>query len=197
MGRKEELLEAAERVFVKFGIEKTTLDDIASELGLKKTAVYYYFKSKNDLLAKMITSKIDRIIAGQEEAVLAAKGLKNKIKAFMEYKTDILNNNDKLGKMLEDGSYPKDVINFMNSMKLKMMEGDYMVLYRAIEKSIDHDVIAVEKIDSLILMIMGVTYGGIVGRYFHDTEWDLSSLADDSIDIIFKGIERDRSFDEE
>lgn len=190
MGRKEELLEAAERVFVKYGIEKTTLEDIASDLGLKKTAIYYYFKSKNDLLRKMITNKVDRIIAGQEEAVNAVEGLRNKIRVFMKYKSNVVGSNDKLGKLLEEGSYPKEVFDFMNSMKVKMMENDYMVLYKAIEKSIDNNVINVEKIDSLILMIMGVTYGGLAGKYFHGTEWDLSSLADDTIDIIFKGIEK-------
>ena len=58
MARKEEILKAAQHAFLKYGIEKITLDDIAQECGIKKTALYYYFKSKEEILAEMIIMKI-------------------------------------------------------------------------------------------------------------------------------------------
>ncbi len=44
--RKESILHAATQVFAKYGYAKTTLDDIAGVLGIKKNSLYYYFPSK-------------------------------------------------------------------------------------------------------------------------------------------------------
>lgn len=40
--RREEIFEAAGRIFARYGFGKTTLDDIAASVGVKKTSLYYY-----------------------------------------------------------------------------------------------------------------------------------------------------------
>lgn len=47
--RKEEIIQAAEKVFFSKGFEKSTMDDIAEEAELSKGTLYLYFKSKEDL----------------------------------------------------------------------------------------------------------------------------------------------------
>ncbi len=47
--RRNEILEAAEKVFFSRGIEKATMDDVAEEAELSKGTLYLYFKSKEDL----------------------------------------------------------------------------------------------------------------------------------------------------
>jgi AcrR family transcriptional regulator len=50
---REEILDAARRVLVKDGIAATTLDAVAREVGVTKTALYYYFDSKDALLFEL------------------------------------------------------------------------------------------------------------------------------------------------
>ena len=47
--RREEILDAAEKVFFTRGIEKSTMDDVANEAELSKGTLYLYFKSKEDI----------------------------------------------------------------------------------------------------------------------------------------------------
>ncbi len=47
--RKNEIIEAAEKVFFSRGIEKATMDEVAEEAELSKGTLYLYFKSKEDL----------------------------------------------------------------------------------------------------------------------------------------------------
>ena len=47
--RKEEIIQAAEKVFFSKGFERSTMDDIAEEAELSKGTLYLYFKSKEDL----------------------------------------------------------------------------------------------------------------------------------------------------
>lgn len=48
--RRQEVLLAAARTFNRLGFHIATLDDVAEELGVTKPAIYYYAKSKDELL---------------------------------------------------------------------------------------------------------------------------------------------------
>lgn len=47
-------MDAAARLIVQHGYDKTTIGDVADAIGLNRALVYGYFKSKDDLLAALI-----------------------------------------------------------------------------------------------------------------------------------------------
>lgn len=49
-----EILDAARRVLLRKGIAATTLEAVAKEAGLSKTALYYYFPSKDALYFELV-----------------------------------------------------------------------------------------------------------------------------------------------
>lgn len=48
------IIEKAAEVFNRYGYKKTTMDDIAKEVGKGKSSIYYYFKSKEDIFKAVI-----------------------------------------------------------------------------------------------------------------------------------------------
>src|ERR1700760_4470564 len=52
---RERILAAAERCIDRHGIRKTTMDDVACEVGLSRPSVYRYFADRDDLLIQLIT----------------------------------------------------------------------------------------------------------------------------------------------
>jgi AcrR family transcriptional regulator len=50
---RERILAATERCIDRHGIRKTTMDDIASEVGLSRPSVYRYFADRDDLLIEL------------------------------------------------------------------------------------------------------------------------------------------------
>lgn len=48
------MLEAAARLFAERGFGGTNLQDISDELGISRPALYYYFKSKEGILASLV-----------------------------------------------------------------------------------------------------------------------------------------------
>lgn len=48
--RRAQIIEAAMKVFSEKGFEKARVDDIVAESGLSKGAVYWYFKSKDEII---------------------------------------------------------------------------------------------------------------------------------------------------
>ena len=52
--RKNQILEAAIAVFARLGFQQTRMDDIASQAGLSKGALYLYYKSKDAVIAALL-----------------------------------------------------------------------------------------------------------------------------------------------
>ena len=50
-------MEAAVELFVRYGYEKTTMEDIARRIGKTKTSVYYYFNGKQDILREVLAQE--------------------------------------------------------------------------------------------------------------------------------------------
>jgi AcrR family transcriptional regulator len=61
--RRQQILDAARRCFVRDGFHNTSMQDVIAEAGLSVGAVYRYFKSKNEL----ITSIAEGVIGGAAE----------------------------------------------------------------------------------------------------------------------------------
>ena len=49
MERREHILEAAVRRFAHFGVQKTTMTEIADDLGMSKEALFYYCTDKHSV----------------------------------------------------------------------------------------------------------------------------------------------------
>lgn len=60
--RRKDILKVAARYFAEVGYERTTLEMIASELGLTQPALYYYVAKKEDVLALLLEDIIQGII---------------------------------------------------------------------------------------------------------------------------------------
>lgn len=67
-GEKEILATAVEH-FRRFGYQKTTLSSIANDIGKQKTAIYYYFKNKEEIFSKIVEMEADALFQGIVEAV--------------------------------------------------------------------------------------------------------------------------------
>jgi len=59
--RREEILHTAVKLFAGRGIDHTTIQDIALQVGISKGLIYNYFDSKEALLEELIKNGIDQM----------------------------------------------------------------------------------------------------------------------------------------
>jgi AcrR family transcriptional regulator len=59
-GRRQQIIDVATGLFRQKGYYATSLDDIADTIGFTKPAIYYYFKSKDDILFAIIDDIVDQ-----------------------------------------------------------------------------------------------------------------------------------------
>lgn len=56
--RRREILEKSTECFIKFGYNKTTLDEIGDAIGFNKAALYYYFRNKEELFVQVVNNQL-------------------------------------------------------------------------------------------------------------------------------------------
>jgi len=79
---RETILRAAEKLFQRWGIRKTTMEDIAREAGKGKSTLYYYFKSREEVLEAVASIQIVRIIAAAKAEIAKKATAKEKLMAY-------------------------------------------------------------------------------------------------------------------
>jgi AcrR family transcriptional regulator len=69
-GRRDQLLDAAERVIVRRGLAQATVADITSEAGVAKGTFYLYFATKDDVVRALKQRMYDFLLERMSEAYL-------------------------------------------------------------------------------------------------------------------------------
>ncbi len=80
---KRAILDAAKRVFQKWGMGKTTMEDIAQEAGKGKSTLYNYFESKEEIFESLMMEELANVIRASKLAAGSANTAKDKLKAYM------------------------------------------------------------------------------------------------------------------
>lgn len=60
--REQRIFDAAAELFAHYGYAKTTMDDIAAHAGISKGAIYLHFRSKEDLMDRLIAHEGERLM---------------------------------------------------------------------------------------------------------------------------------------
>lgn len=96
------------KCFARYGLDKTTLEDIAKEVGLNKASLYYYYKNKEDIFLEVAITEGTDFLGTLQEHVLDKKGTEARVTYYLleriNYYKNILNMNrvstETLNKML-------------------------------------------------------------------------------------------------
>lgn len=64
--RRAEIVRRAAEIFDRQGVSRTSLENIAAAIGVKREAVYYYYRDKSEILCEIIRPHSDALLRGME-----------------------------------------------------------------------------------------------------------------------------------
>ncbi|HWK06862.1 MAG TPA: TetR/AcrR family transcriptional regulator [Puia sp.] len=79
---QEQILLAAKQLFQKHGLRKVTMDDVAKVVGKGRSSLYYYYKSKEEILDAVVDAEIRGMLKEVTCAVELVPTAEQKIHAF-------------------------------------------------------------------------------------------------------------------
>lgn len=81
--RRNEFVEAAEKLFKENGIVDTTINSIVKEMDVAKGLFYYYFKSKDDVI-DAISEKYNEVFMEMMNASMDKPNYKDRLEQYIE-----------------------------------------------------------------------------------------------------------------
>ncbi|MDQ3291636.1 MAG: TetR/AcrR family transcriptional regulator [Bacteroidota bacterium] len=79
---KAAILKGGQRLFQQFGLNKTTMEDIAKSIGKGKSTLYYYYKSKEEIFSEVILKEMQSVFEATQKAVNETESAFEKLRAF-------------------------------------------------------------------------------------------------------------------
>lgn len=79
---REQIINSASIVFGKYGYKKTTMDEIGMAAGKGKTAIYYYFKNKEDVFKAVVEREAAQLEKSLFDAIVDKTTPEEKLKAY-------------------------------------------------------------------------------------------------------------------
>lgn len=143
------ILHAAIREFAARGYERTTMQDIANALDMTGASVYYYFKTKDELLFAALNSVLLDLIEALNLALQNAKrGAKSRLRAMIEAHIAFELNDPTLGPLVNAHLYgPRYLVETLTALqraKLRRHQRTIYELYRGVvQDGIDSGAFAV------------------------------------------------------
>jgi AcrR family transcriptional regulator len=84
---RERILQSAFTLFGRYGFRRTSIEDIASEATLSRTAVYLQFRNKEEIFRELARGLHERALSGAQEALAGHEPLAEKLRRAVEAKT--------------------------------------------------------------------------------------------------------------
>ena len=90
---RERLIDVARQLFVRQGIEKTTMNDIATASDRGRRTIYTYFRTKNDIFEAVVGSEVSRIISDLQRTMAAEASATDRLRALINFRVNIAREN--------------------------------------------------------------------------------------------------------
>ncbi|MCD6374435.1 MAG: TetR/AcrR family transcriptional regulator [Caldisericaceae bacterium] len=84
--KKIQILKASQKIFARYGYFKSTMDDIAQAMGMKKGSLYYYYKSKEDILKDVVNYESEQFLNALQKEIESLKTPQEKILRFLQFR---------------------------------------------------------------------------------------------------------------
>jgi AcrR family transcriptional regulator len=186
--RSAEIMEAAREVFARRGYSETTMDEIAEAAGVAKGTLYLYFKSKRALYLAALKHGILELNAQTRRAVENARGIREKIRAFISMRVEYADQNREFCKIYysELGNLVHPVPTQSEFKKMYMQQVDFMT--GVLEAAEEGGEIRPGRARQTALMIYDATRGINARRLLGWTREDRAREVDDVCELVWSGV---------
>ncbi|MBP1640735.1 MAG: hypothetical protein H6Q17_2318 [Bacteroidetes bacterium] len=125
---RNEIILTAQKLFQQYGLQKTTMEDIARAMGKGKSTLYYYYKSKEEIFDAVLRVEMNEVYQLSKEAVLHENTASDKLRAYFSISFQIAKSKVNLYKIvteemaIQDLSGTHRVVKELNAKSVAMVE---------------------------------------------------------------------------
>jgi TetR/AcrR family transcriptional regulator len=130
------ILEAARKRFAYYGLSKTTMNEIAADIGMSKAALYYYFPDKERIFIAVVQQEIEEFASAIERLIDTTSKASFKLRKFVAQRNQLLQRLENLGKI--ENPRPEDYFNpIFADLRAAYSEKEKNMVERIFQRGID------------------------------------------------------------
>ncbi len=188
MANRKEIIAAAKASFVKYGIVKTTLDIVARECDVQKTAIYYYFKNKDDL----IQSTLEDIVLetkNEFDKLLEFQGdFRSRLQHLMQGQLESFLKRKHFMVTIRNIDIQSKFIQFAIQIRDDLFNYLHQNYFTVLQEGIKEGLIKSDYIDPAIQIITRSITSYAYEILVYDKEIPVSQITDQTLDVVLNGI---------
>ncbi len=186
--QKVMIVAAATTLFSRFGLEKTTMEDIAKAVKKKKSSLYYYFKNKEQVFAEVIEKEIAGLEATITHAIEKEKDPQNKFRTFVDTRLKYLHEKSDQYTTIKD-EYLQHYA-FIENLTIDYSHWEIATIKHIVEYGQEKGVFAMTDSDTisraLFFALKGLEYPWIINL----TREEIKKSVEVLVNILLKGINK-------
>lgn len=185
---KKTIIESATIFFSKYGFYKTTMDEIAQHIHKAKGAIYYYFKSKEELFNEVLKQELSTIKATLLKIVDREVEPMEMFKEYMLHRFELLNNSTNYhetlkGNLFDKYKFVKDVLDDFHSFERTQIT---LIL----EKGMDSGYLEIANINSTVEVIMMIANSIEIPLFLQGRYKNYENTINELISLIAKSLSK-------
>lgn len=137
---KSQILQTAQELYQRHGIKKVTMDDVAKAVGKTRSALYYYFKNRDELFEAVMISLVDEVKSELEKIIYKEKTLESRIQAFCFAKVKGFNKTRNFISTIEANMDKEERSKYSSiiwDIHQRMMRSETVLLKKVISESVE------------------------------------------------------------
>jgi AcrR family transcriptional regulator len=182
----DRIIEKAAEVFNQFGYKKTTMDEIAQQLGKGKSSIYYYYTSKEEIFEAVVEKEANQLRNEVKNSIEQAIEPIGKIKNYILTRVSVYKRVTNFYNALKnDGLLHLD---FIDSLRKKYENSEIELLQQILDEGVKEGKFKLT--DTYLASVAIVTaLKGLEETFNNSTDQQLmESRLDNLLNILFYGL---------
>ncbi|MCX6077020.1 MAG: TetR/AcrR family transcriptional regulator [Campylobacterales bacterium] len=193
MGTKEKILKVSRTLFCEHGYKGTSVRKIASEVGIRESAIYNHYKNKEEIFLEISKEIFSSPFSFKDENIreLALKGKPFLHKYAMQYKLITFDKNNEnmfkllLIELLQNKELRGQFMSDFHDKNIKLLsEGFFVMMQNNVIRSSDPMIISYEFLSTLFYIRLQIT----LMRYDSISTITLSTQFEKHVDFFWESI---------
>ncbi len=185
------ILSAARKRFAHYGIAKTTMSEIAADIGMSKASLYYYFPDKERIFIAVVEQEVGEFLTMIEELIARPSKPAFKLKKYLSLRNQMLDNLGNLAKV--ENPNPADYFNpLFDELKARNFKNEKALIERIFQMGIDENYFIKFRVDEyadfFLNTLRGLRMNILANRQGDDTSQKAAEHASLFLQIFLQSI---------
>jgi AcrR family transcriptional regulator len=185
--RRAQIIEAALACYTRKGYANTTMDDIVAESGLSKGAIYWYFKSKDDVFQAAFTSMFEAVGVESMTALVACETAAEKLRVGARTMVDLARDIEGYFALIVEFWAQSENRDEVMGFWAEMLTQYQQVIAAIFESGIQSGEFRKVDADALAWMIM-TAYDGLAAYDMMIPNLDMDKISETFIETLLQGL---------